>query len=219
MSYRFAFLALLTFAVACSTPSPPKPNILVLGNSITHVSPDPSIGWFGNWGMAAPAEDADFAHLVGSDLGLPVTPVNLFIETSPQSAQSEIAAILGLINSKTDVVLEFGDDVPAGGLDAFRVAYTELVAAVRQKVEFNSPLVCTSTWWKNVQTDAVIEQICEDWGGGYAYIGDLATDPANTDLGTITFTNPQVNGHPRKWGHRAIASVVVKGINAQLPPT
>ena len=42
--------------------------ILFLGNSITKHGPAPAIGWTGNWGMAASAQEKDFVHLVTSSL-------------------------------------------------------------------------------------------------------------------------------------------------------
>jgi lysophospholipase L1-like esterase len=39
-------------------------NVLVLGNSITYSPANPTIGWSGNWGMAASAADSDYVHLL-----------------------------------------------------------------------------------------------------------------------------------------------------------
>jgi hypothetical protein len=42
--------------------------VLVLGNSITYTPPSPDILWYGNWGMAATAQDKDDVHLLAAHL-------------------------------------------------------------------------------------------------------------------------------------------------------
>jgi hypothetical protein len=42
----------------------PPYNVLVLGNSITYSPANPTIGWTGNWGMAASVADSDYVHLL-----------------------------------------------------------------------------------------------------------------------------------------------------------
>jgi len=43
-------------------------DILILGNSITYHSENPSNGWYGNWGMAASSQNKDYAHLLEEKL-------------------------------------------------------------------------------------------------------------------------------------------------------
>src|SRR5690554_5230815 len=38
--------------------------VLIIGNSITYHPPDPSIGWDGDWGMAASSPDLDYVSLL-----------------------------------------------------------------------------------------------------------------------------------------------------------
>jgi hypothetical protein len=76
-------------------------------------------------------------------------------------------------------------------------------------------LVCVSTWWQNPEIDALIQAACAAHGGRYAYIGDLRTDPANTDLQTVQYSNWQVNDHPRQWGHQHIAERVLLQLQGQ----
>lgn len=53
--------------VKCFGPEYPSLKIAVVGNSITCHGVLESIGWFGEWGMAASAEDKDFFHLLMTD--------------------------------------------------------------------------------------------------------------------------------------------------------
>ena len=56
--------------------------ILFLGNSITMHSPNPSIGWTNNWGMAASGMGNDYVHVLTSAIdartggNLQVTPTD-----------------------------------------------------------------------------------------------------------------------------------------------
>jgi hypothetical protein len=189
----------------CSRISGHKPaNLLVLGNSITHAPADPAVGWYGNWGMAAPTAATDFSHLTASAMQLPVTTVNLSIETEPETSGAQISAIASTVAPDTAVVLEFGDDVPGGGLDSFAAAYDQLAGAVAK----GDSLVCVSTWWEEPNIDNAIRVICGKHDGCYAYIGDLHADPANTDLQTVEYSDPHINSHPRQWGHQHIAERV-----------
>lgn len=154
--------------------------------------------------MAAPSEADDFAHLSASALNIPLTVMTLFVETDPQSTIAQIPGIAKQVGSGTAVVLEFGDDVPSGGLNAFAQAYDQVAAAVSK----GNSLVCVSTWWEKPEVDNVIAAACAAHGGRYTFIGDLYTDPDNTDLQTVQYANPRINSHPRKWGHRHIAGRV-----------
>ena len=58
--------------------------VLFLGNSITLHGPKADIGWTGNWGMAASAEENDYVHLVTSALAQ-------YTESTPQILVRNIA--------------------------------------------------------------------------------------------------------------------------------
>ena len=42
--------------------------VLFVGNSITRHEPNPSLGWYGDWGMAASSKEKDYVHLVVAEL-------------------------------------------------------------------------------------------------------------------------------------------------------
>jgi len=207
-AFWFLMLCIVSL-LGCSSNNPT--DLLVIGNSITLHGPAPSLGWYGNWGMAAPSALADFSHLTAFTLSVPLTVGGLGIERDPENALPEIPAMANKVGPGTAVVLEFGDNVPSDGLEAFGEGYDQLTAAVAK----GNSLICVSTWWENPNVDNVIRAACAAHSGRYAYIGDLRTAPANTDLLTIQYSNWQVNDHPRQWGHRHIAERVLLQIRGQ----
>src|SRR6478736_813612 len=68
--FSAGFVALLVAGCVGSTDSAATVRsfhrILFLGNSITLHGPSPSIGWTGNWGMAASTESRDYAHVLAA---------------------------------------------------------------------------------------------------------------------------------------------------------
>ncbi|MGC2184055.1 MAG: SGNH/GDSL hydrolase family protein [Terriglobales bacterium] len=200
---KFALLAFTAFLCGCATNKATQ--LVVVGNSITLHGPTPSIGWQGDWGMAAPSADKDFSHLVASTLDVPVSVYNLGIESDPAGSMSEIPPIAGMVGSRTDVVLEFGDNVHVISPATFGAAYDQLAGALAK----GHSLVCVSTFWENPAIDRVIKAGCEAHGGHYAFIGDIFTNPDNPDRQSTEYSDWMVNVHPQVWGHAHIAERVL----------
>jgi hypothetical protein len=205
---RLTLLFLLLLA-GCSDNKPTK--LVVVGNSITHHGPAPSIGWQGDWGMAAPSADKDYSHLVAATLHVSLSVNNSGIESDPSGALSQVPAIASKIDPATDVVLEFGDNVHIISAEAFGSAYDQLAAAVAK----GHALVCVSTFWQNPAIDQVIKSACEAHGGHYAFIGDIFLNPANPDRQSTAYSNWQINVHPQEWGHAQIAARVLQQLQSQ----
>jgi hypothetical protein len=111
--------------------------ILFVGNSLTLHGPKPVIGWTGNWGMAASAQDRIFVHLLtaaieaqtGGRLVLEQTPIDgtksaeniLNIAHIPERecATYEAARIRKQLDWKANIVVwQCGENVPPRGFDA-----------------------------------------------------------------------------------------------------
>lgn len=188
MRIFIAALAAATLA-ACggggsdATPEPAKPaltNIVFVGNSLTRHPPLASIGWTGDWGMAASSQDKDFVHRVGAAQALAVSTVS--------GADNERDASAPLpefsVNATTIVVIQLGDN----GLPA---KYAELVAKAKPAAK----LVCLSSW-RDVAANAFMRTQCESGGGRWVDITDLQRNTAL--LGVF--------GHPNDEGMAQIAS-------------
>ena len=169
--------------------SGPRTNLLVLGNSITRHGPLASIGWSGDWGMAASDQAHDYAHLVGATLDLPVEARNVStLEVHPDAPMPDVT-----VAPDTVVIVELGDN----GLPAH---YADLLALVKG----GAALVCTSTYWPKPDFDAVTRPACEAAGGTYVTIGDIFTGPQGT------WENPAVAGHPGDKEMAEIARRILK---------
>lgn len=179
--------------------------LLVIGNSLTLHPPAPNIGWAGNWGMAASTAAQDFAHLSGKSLGVPVTPLNYFLETTNNAP--DITRYPAMLTAGTVVVVQLGENV-ANDL-AFLPAYKALLATVKPAHQ----VLCVGSWWLNADPEAALKAACEEAGGTYVFIGDLFTSAANQADKLVTpYAHPGVNDHPHDWGMSQIAVRVVAAV-------
>ncbi|MFA5193840.1 MAG: SGNH/GDSL hydrolase family protein, partial [Verrucomicrobiia bacterium] len=110
-----------------------KPHrILFLGNSITRHGPKQDIGWSGNWGMAASAEEKDFAHLVARALGktagaAPEVMIKNIAEFERQYAKYDAAAKLkDAFGFGADIiVIAIGENVPGLSSDEAKTQFRD----------------------------------------------------------------------------------------------
>jgi hypothetical protein len=188
---------------------PPFRRILFLGNSITLHTPSPSIGWSGDWGMAASAASSDYAHVLAATVpGATLEERNIStLETDPahfdaRSIDSSLALAPDL------VIVELGDN--ATDVAGFRSVYAALIgklAALR-----GATIVCVSTWWSSPAVDRAIRETCLSNGLPYADIGGLYSNPINRASTERFVPDPGVGIHPGDLGMRNIALVLAIAI-------
>jgi len=195
--------------------------VLILGNSITRHGPKQDIGWTGNWGMAASAQDKDFAHLVVRALGeaagaAPEAMIKNAAEFERQYATYDAASKLkdAVAFGADLIILAIGENVPALDSDDAKLKFH---SALRQLLsvltgERHPTLVVRSCFWPNAAKDAALERACREAGGIYVDIGQLAKDESNYARSERSFEHKGVAAHPGDKGMRAIADAIIGAI-------
>ena len=172
--------------------------ILFLGNSITLSKPEPNIGWFGNFGMAASAKGNDYAHKLTEILGWKDTDafiMNLYpLEIDSTILDSMLFHIDKAVTKKTQyVIIQMGDNVPHGGsIDEFQSSVQGILETIsKHPIE---KIVCVSSYWSIKNADEELKRNCEEFNGLFVYIGDIYRGQ-NSDY--QKFENHGVNMHPK----------------------
>ena len=201
-----------------------KDKILFLGNSITLHGPKESIGWTGNWGMAASALEKDYAHLVlqalsepaEDDTSAPKSMVRNIADFERQYAGFPIEENLGeCIDFKPDLlILAIGENVPQltsqESETQFYSAVDTLLKAFQK--DGNPTIVVRSGFWPSSNKDACLKRAAADVGATFVDISELAEDEGNYARSERQIAHAGVAGHPGDKGMRAIANAIVGAI-------
>jgi hypothetical protein len=186
-----------------------KVQIAIIGNSITHHDPKPTIGWMHNNGMAASDASHDFAHLLLRKIG--ARPSESYVrnfypfETNNAGAADNIASLEPIMASSPKVVvIELGDNVADKNLLKL-YDFNNNYAALTAEVKPAKALFCLSTWWGYRSVDWVIERQCKAAGGTFVYIGDIYRDPANPDKALPHYAAKALDTHPKDYSMQRIA--------------
>ncbi len=195
--------------------------ILFLGNSITLHGPNADIGWNGNWGMAASAEDKDYVHLVTKAMGehtgaAPEIRVRNIADFERNYATYDVDAELKeLFAFDPDlVVLAIGENVPALESDAakakFKAGVMNILRCAHAK---RHPLVVVrSSFWADAAKDQILKQACQEADAIWIDAGLLGREAANVARSERSFTHDGVASHPGDKGMKAIADAIIQGV-------
>lgn len=200
--------------------------ILFLGNSITLHGPAPNIGWSGNWGMAASAQEKDFAHLVIARLAeatgnKPEAMIDNVADFERRYDTFDVSTVLKKqLDFKADiVVVAIGENVPAFPSEdskaKFRAAVAGLLAALKKS---GSPaIVVRSCFWPDKTKDGILRETCTEAGGAFVDISSLSQDESHFARSERKYEHAGVAAHPGDKGMQAIADAVWKAIAAPGP--
>ncbi len=199
--------------------------ILFLGNSLTLHGPKAEIGWVGNWGMAASAQDKDFVHLLaaaidartGGRLVLEPTVIdgtrsaenvlNIANIVEREYATYEAARIRKQLDWKANVVVvQCGENVPAKGFDA-PVFQKSLMALLNDLNASSKPqiFVTGNILGRNPALDEIKRKVCAEDPAHRTFV-DFSAYQAD-----ITVSGPL--GHPSDDGMKLIADTLLAAIS------
>lgn len=217
--------ALAPLAVQAADPPAAKPmigklpaaKVLFLGNSITLHGPAPSIGWTGNWGMAASQEEKDYVHLLAADIAKatgapPKTMVRNIAAFERGYDTFDIAKELKEpLEFEADlIILAIGENVPElTTVDAranYAAAYARLLAELKRH---GKPTIFgRSSFWPNAAKDDIMRKASAEASVTFVDIAALGRDEANAARSERKIEHAGVAGHPGDKGMRAIADAL-----------
>ena len=189
-------------------------NILILGNSITIHVPDASIGWYGNWGMAATSKDKDYVHVLEKLTGVSIQPVNISgWENSPLMFDLSVLD-KHLLNNPDLVLIRLGENIRDP-----KNLYSSLEALLN-KIKISNPtakIMITGTFWLNTHVTAILEDFANQNGLMFVPLSHLARNENISFIGDLIkgedglihpVTNQEIADHPGDAGMQKIAEAI-----------
>ncbi|MBP9134889.1 MAG: hypothetical protein KBF75_12720 [Saprospiraceae bacterium] len=187
--------------------------VLILGNSIVEHGPLPSIGWYGEWGMAATSKEKDFVHVLMDTLSKVRKNIEWdyqyyniaywerdFNYEFPQEQLSYKPDLL-IIRLGENVIEEYGKN------NDYKTALNLMINKFKTQ---NSKVLVTSNFWPNTFKDGVQKSVALENKYSFVDLSDLDKDKKNQSLGK--FENSSVAIHPSDFGMRNIAIRILKQI-------
>ena len=195
--------------------------ILFLGNSITLHGPAPKIGWAGNWGMAASAEDKDYVHVLTSHIakaagGKPQIMVKNIADFERNLTAYKLSDELkeGLAFEADIIILALGENAASLKTDEakaqFETAFTNLFAELKKHGQ--PTLFVRSQFWQDADKDQLMRKTCEAAGGTFLDISKLGFDEANYARAERKIEHAGVAGQPGDKGMQALADALGQAI-------
>jgi hypothetical protein len=181
--------------------------VLIVGNSILRHGPASSIGWYGDWGMAAASPDKDFLHVYNKLLQVSdkYNYVNMY---SKNIAVWEIDFTYNLnefvnITSETyDVlIIRLGENV--SNTAEYYTALNNMINLFKTQ---NTKVIITGIVWENDIKESIHKQIALEKGYKYVPFEDFRSSPNNYAWGL--FENVGVAAHPSDLGMQNIVQLL-----------
>ncbi len=182
--------------------------ILYLGNSITLHSPNGDIGWHGNWGMAASAEEKDYVHclnrMVAEKTGVPVESMVRNIADFERAPDTfDFAYFDELRDWKPDVlILRITENTPEEKVEALVPAFEKLIRYFKRD---GLDIYAVGPFWEHEAKENCVKQGAAHTGSTYVTLQEIQKEEYRA-IGL--FAHAGVAGHPSDKGMKAIADII-----------
>lgn len=184
-------------------------NVLFVGNSITLHGSKPSIGWTGQWGMAASAPEKDYVHLTVAGLEERLGPVNWGIAQGAlwERGYNDDTILPTLYAPAREfaadiVFVRIGENTARNLLETvdYKEAFAKMVRFFTPKAE---KIIVSDLFWASPAIDEPIRAAIAENGWKLVPLGDLGMQDCMKAIGL--FEHAGVAAHPGDLGMRAIA--------------
>ena len=190
--------------------------ILFVGDSITKSAPQVAkLGWAGNWGMAASAEDKDYVHLFLNRLAKEQggdRPTYLVAGGRGGKIPDKVAVKQQFTDFKADLaIVQLGEnDAENVTVEGFQRPYEEILQAIRAGNP-EAKIICMGVWSPpqgNPTKDKFIKAACQAYGATFADMSAANPKPENKAEAENRFSHKGVNWHPGDKGMEAYSQAI-----------
>lgn len=192
-------------------------NILFIGNSITKHEPKPSIGWNGNYGMAATSSDNDYVHkfikLIKEQF-----VVDKYMAVNVAAWERDFFVdkkrYLSAKSFKPDlIIIRLGENVNENYARKTNFQQNLLELINYFKSDNETDVLITNTFWPREFLNKEIFELSKKQNYMFVDISDLWADKSNAAYGE--YENIFIQRHPSDKGMNEIAKRIYKIYNKE----
>lgn len=186
--------------------------VLIIGNSIMSHAPAPSKGWLNFNGMAASAPEKDFVHVLTRQLQALNPGVVITLQSGGtferQFWQYDLSEFDDALRNKPDlIIVRIAENVDQdlGVVHNFEKHYRTMLDYLAARAAPTRKIVCSTSFWNQPRTDAVIQKVGAEKGYPVACLCGLV---GWSQYMATEYKDPDVAMHPNDRGMAEIARLL-----------
>lgn len=189
----------------------PAIKVLILGNSIVKHAPEPSIGWNGDWGMAASSKEKDFVsvfteHVKKSNYFKSVVIDSENIAFWENDFNYDLNQLIDISKRDYDIlIVRLGENVAA--VEGYEVALNKMINHFKN---INTTTIITGLVWYNQSKEDIHKKVAKE--NGYKYISLSAFRNQQNNYSYGLFEDTGVAAHPSDLGMIALADSLYQSV-------